>query len=70
MAGKSDPNLWRTLLFTPGAEENEVACLNKERALRLLHLDALQVLDDGLDVVRTEHKYRHVGMSGDDAFGK
>ena len=36
----------------------------------LLRLDAFEILDDRLDVVRTEHEDRHVGMAGDDAFGE
>ena len=38
--------------------------------LGLLELHALQILDDGLNVVRAEHKDRHVGVARYNPFGK
>jgi hypothetical protein len=35
-----------------------------------LRLNALQIFDDRLDVVRAEHEDRHVGVPRDDAFGE
>lgn len=46
------------------------ACRQGREALTLLRLNALQIFDDRLDVVRAEHEDRHVGVPRDDAFGE
>jgi hypothetical protein len=34
------------------------------------YLYALQIFDDGLDVIRAKHEDRHIGMARNDPFGQ
>src|SRR4029079_5899782 len=70
LCSRPEPGVnWHAIMATPRAQPGGAAKTPAPR-IRLLGLDALQILDNGLDVVRAEQENRNVRMNRDDALGK